>query len=80
MIILLKKFSITILLALIIFTSNANFTHALSVVPSSTSDNPYIKDLEIIDDNMYLLIKTIIIGNYKDNEINKSIKFIETLI
>lgn len=29
---------------------------------------------------MYLLIKTIIIGNYKDNEINKSIKFIETLI
>ncbi|EQK42751.1 hypothetical protein C672_1695 [[Clostridium] bifermentans ATCC 638] len=77
---MLKKFSIIILLTLIIFTSNANSTHALSFVPPSTSDNQYIKDLEIIDDSMYLLIKTIIMGNYKDNEINKSIKFIETLI
>ncbi|UAG16931.1 hypothetical protein [Paraclostridium bifermentans] len=67
-------------MTLIIFTSTASFTHALSLVPPSTSDNQYIKDLEIIDNNMYLLIKTIIMGNYKDTEINKSIKFIETLI
>ncbi|MGL5560370.1 MAG: hypothetical protein ACRDC3_14585 [Paraclostridium dentum] len=29
---------------------------------------------------MYLLTKAVIMGNYKEDEINKSIKFIETLI
>ncbi len=77
---MLKKFSIIIFITLIIFTSNINFSHALSITAPDSVNNQYIKDLEIIDNYMYLLTKSVIMGNYKEDEINKNIKFMETLI
>ncbi|KGJ49928.1 MULTISPECIES: hypothetical protein [Paraclostridium] len=77
---MLKKFSIIIFITLIIFTSNINVSHALSITAPDSVNNQYIKDLEIIDNYMYLLTKSVIMGNYKEDEINKNIKFIETLI
>ncbi|MBU5287943.1 hypothetical protein AALJ34_01485 [Paraclostridium bifermentans] len=57
-----------------------NFSHALSITAPNSVSNQYIQDLEIIDNYMYLLTKAVIMGNYKEDEINKNIKFIETLI
>ena len=75
-----KKLSIMLAITLILFTSNMNFSHALSVKAPDTGSNQYIKDLEIIDNYMYLLTKAVIMGTYKEDEINKNIKFMETLI
>lgn len=77
---MLKKLSIIIFITLIIFTSNINFSHALSITSPDSVNNQYIKDLEIIDNYMYLLTKSVIMGNYKEDEISKNIKFMETLI
>lgn len=77
---MLKKFSIIIFITLIIFTSNINFSHTLSITAPDSVSNQYIKDLEIIDNYMYLLTKSVIMGNYKEDEISKNIKFMETLI
>lgn len=77
---MLKKFSIIIFITLIIFTSNINFSHALSITSPDSVNNQYIKDLEIIDNYMYLLTKSVIMGNYKEDETSKNIKFMETLI
>ncbi|UOW69088.1 hypothetical protein [Paraclostridium bifermentans] len=77
---MLKKFSIIIFITLIIFTSNINFSHALNINSSDSVNNQYVKDLEIIDNYMYLLTKSVIMGNYKEDEISKNIKFMETLI
>lgn len=77
---MLRKFTIIIFITLIIFTSNMNFSHALSITAPNSVSNQYIQDLEIIDNYMYLLTKAVIMGNYKEDEINKNIKFIETLI
>ncbi|MDO7205620.1 hypothetical protein Q5M85_17450 [Paraclostridium bifermentans] len=75
-----KKLSIVLAITLILFTSNITFTHALIVTAPDSVSNQYIQDLERVDNDMYLLTKAVIMGNYKENEINKSIKFIETLI
>ncbi|WP_270670837.1 hypothetical protein [Paraclostridium bifermentans] len=75
-----KKLSIMLAITLILFTSNINFSHALSIKAPDTVSNQYIKDLEIIDNYMYLLTKAVIMGTYKEDEINKNIKFMETLI
>ncbi|WP_195334835.1 hypothetical protein [Paraclostridium bifermentans] len=77
---MLKKFSIIIFITLIIFTSNINFSHTLNITAPDSVSNQYIKDLEIIDNYMYLLTKSVIMGNYKEDEISKNIKFMETLI
>ncbi|KKY02063.1 hypothetical protein VN21_05190 [Paraclostridium benzoelyticum] len=77
---MLRKFTIIIFMTLIIFTSNMNFSHAISIAAPDSVSNQYIQDLEIIDNYMYLLTKAVIMGNYKEDEINKNIKFIETLI
>lgn len=77
---MLRKFTIIIFITLIIFTSNMNFSHALSIAAPDSFSNQYIQDLEIIDNNMYMLTKSVIMENYKVDEITKNIKFIETLI
>ena len=75
-----KKLSIVLAITLILFTSNITFTHAIIVTTPNSVSNQYIQDLERVDNDMYLLTKAVIMGDYKENEIDKSIKFIETLI
>lgn len=81
---LLKKFSIFIFITLILFTSNMNFSYSLNPIPTNSTINPYIKELEIINNHMYILIKSIVSvdlnNKYKKNEVINQIKFIETSI
>lgn len=85
---LLKKFSIFIFITLIFFTSNMNFSYSLNSIPTNSTINlpvnPYIKELEIIDNHMYILIKSIVRVDlnkkHKKNEVINQIKFIETSI
>ncbi|WP_148550321.1 hypothetical protein [Paraclostridium bifermentans] len=85
---LLKKFSIFIFITLILFTSNMNFSYSLNPIPTNSTINlpvnPYIKELEIIDNHMYILIKSIVRVDlnkkHKKNEVINQIKFIETSI
>lgn len=86
--ILLKKFSIFIFITLILFTSNMNFSYSINPIPTNSTINlpvnPYIKELEIIDNHMYILIKSIVRVDlnkkHKKNEVINQIKFIETSI
>lgn len=75
-----KKLSIVLAITLILFTSNITFTHAIIVTTPNSVSNQYIQDLERVDNDMYLLTKAVIMGDYKEDEIDRSIKFIETLI
>ena len=85
---LLKKFSIFIFITLILFTSNMNFSYSINPIPTNSTINlpvnPYIKELEIIDNHMYILIKSIVRVDlnkkHKKNEVINQIKFIETSI
>lgn len=85
---LLKKFSIFIFITLILFTSNMSFSYSLNPIPTNSTINlpvnPYIKELEIIDNHMYILIKSIVrvdlSNKHKRNEVMNQIKFIETSI
>ena len=85
---LLKKFSIFIFITLILFTINMNFSYSLNPIPTNSTINlpvnQYIKELEIIDNHMYILIKSIVRVDlnkkHKKNEVINQIKFIETSI
>lgn len=85
---LLKKFSVVLFITLILFTSNINFAYSLNPITTNSTItipvNPYIKELEIIDNHMYILIKSIVrvdlINKHKKNEVINQIKFIETSI
>ncbi|WP_290059804.1 hypothetical protein [Paraclostridium bifermentans] len=76
----LKKLSIVFAITLILFTSNMSFSHSLSASAPAPISNQSIKDLEFIDNNMYILIKYIVAGNYKVDKVDKDIKFIEVAI
>lgn len=84
----LKKLSIIFSIILIVFSSTINISFAindLNLISINTLDsdptaNEYIKDLEVIDNYMYLLIKSIISEGFDKNQVNKDIKYIETLI
>jgi len=75
-----KKLSIIFSIILIIFASSINVSSALSTVDPPPVSNEYIKKLEIIDNHMYLLVKSIVTGNFDKTQVNKEIKLIETLI
>lgn len=85
---LLKKFSVVLFITLILFTSNINFAYSLNPITTNSTItipvNPYIKELEIIDNHMYILIKSIVRVDlnkkHKKNEVINQIKFIETSI
>lgn len=85
---LFKKISVVLFITLILFTSNINFSYSLNPITTNSTINipvnPYIKELEIIDNHMYILIKSIVSVDlnkkHKKNEIINQIKFIETSI
>ena len=85
---LFKKISVVLFITLILFTSNMNFSYSLNPITTNSTINipvnPYIKELEIIDNHMYILIKSIVRVDlnkkHKKNEVINQIKFIETSI
>ena len=75
-----KKLNIVFAITLILFTSTISFSNACNVSVPVPISNRLIKDLELIDNNMYLLIKYVAAGNYKQDKVEKDIKFIEAAI
>ncbi|CEN74872.1 Uncharacterised protein [[Clostridium] sordellii] len=76
----IKKLSIIFSIVLILFSININTAYAFSTVTPPQVHNKYIKELEVIDNYMYLLVKCVASKKIDSSEINKDIKFVETLI
>ncbi|CEO07602.1 hypothetical protein QJR30_07150 [Paraclostridium sordellii] len=76
----IKKLSIVFSILLIIFTINVNTTYAFNSMAPQPIHNEYIKELEIVDNYMYLLVQSVATKNIDPTKVNKDIKFIETLI
>lgn len=76
----IKKLSIVFSILLIIFTINVNTTYAFNSMAPQLIHNEYIKELEIVDNYMYLLVQSVATKNIDPTKVNKDIKFIETLI
>ena len=76
----MKKRLITMLTIFLIVIVNSSQSFAISEVNPSPILNEYIKSLEIIDNHMNVLMKSIATPNANIAEINKDIKFIESLI
>jgi hypothetical protein len=75
-----KKLSIVFSIILIIFANSSNVSFAATSVNITDITNEYIESLEIIDNYMYVLMKSISTANFNEAQINKDIKFVETLI
>ena len=76
----MKKRLITILTIFLIVIVNSSESFAISEVNPSPILNEYIKSLEIIDNHMNILMKSIATPDANIAEISKDIKFIESLI
>jgi hypothetical protein len=76
----MKKRLITILTICLIVITNSSVSFAISEVNPNPILNKYINSLETIDGHMNVLMKSIATPNANTAEINKDIKFIETLI
>lgn len=76
----LKKLSIIFSVALLVFVSSVNITSAIEVSPPSSNNNEFIKTLDFLDNNMYVLIKSLSAENINTDEVNKQINFLNTLI
>ncbi len=75
-----KKISIIFSIILIIFANSSNVSFAATSVNITDVTNEYIKSLEIIDNYMHVLMKSISTANFNEAQVNKDIKFVETLI
>lgn len=75
----LKKLSIVLSVILIIFTSSTNISSANNISAPSPVDI-YVNDLELIDNSMYLLIKSIIKEDFDKDQVSKDVKYLESLI
>jgi hypothetical protein len=76
----IKKLSIMFALILVFFSININTTYSFNSIAPQPANNEYIKELNVIDNYMYLLIKSVATKHIDSNKIHKEIRFIETLI
>lgn len=75
----LKKLSIILSVILIVFASSTNISSARNI-SAPTSGDVYVNDLELIDNRMYLLIKSIIKEDFDKDQVSKDVKYLESLI
>lgn len=75
----LKKLSIILSVILIVFASSTNISSARNI-SAPTSGDVYVNDLELIDNSMYLLIKSIIKEDFDKDQVSKDVKYLESLI
>ncbi|EQK42750.1 putative lipoprotein [[Clostridium] bifermentans ATCC 638] len=76
----LKKLSVIFSISILILSSCINTIYALDVPPSDPFINSIDKDLDFLDSNMYVLIKSIASENLDVNAAKKQISFVRTLI
>ncbi len=76
----LKKLKIILSIALLIFISSANTTSAIKTLAPSSNNNEITKNLDYLDNHMYILIKSISAEEFNQGEVKKQIKFLRSLI
>lgn len=76
----LKKLSILTTIILFVFISNINASYSIEGYPSNSSLTSISKDLDFLDSNMYVLVKSISTENFDTNEAKIQIIFINSLI
>ncbi|WGX75112.1 hypothetical protein QJS64_13645 [Paraclostridium bifermentans] len=76
----LKKLSVITAIILFVFISNVNISYAIKVSPYDSSLNYISKDLDFLDSNMYVLIKSISAEDFDINGARRQISFINSLI
>lgn len=77
----LKKLSIIFSIALLVFVSSINISSAIEIsAPPKSAGNEYLKDLNIIDNSMYIVIKIISSDNYNKDEALKQVAYANSLL
>lgn len=76
----LKKLSILTTIILFVFISNINASYSIEVYPSDSSLTSISKDLDFLDSNMYVLVKSISTENFDISGARNQISFINSLI
>ncbi|KGJ49714.1 hypothetical protein KD33_07110 [Clostridium sp. NCR] len=76
----LKKLSIILSVAAFIFISSINTASAIEISAPTSNNNEIIKDLDFLDNSMYVLIKSISTEGFSPNEVKKQITFLNSLI
>lgn len=75
-----KKLSIMFLVAILIFISSINISSAIEISSPTRQGNEYTNDLNMIDNNMYLVIKLISKDNFNKDDAIKQINYADSLI
>lgn len=76
----LKKLSILTTIILFVFISNTNSSYSIKGYPSDSSLTSISKDLDFLDSNMYVLVKSISTENFDTSGARNQISFINSLI
>ncbi|UOW69087.1 hypothetical protein [Paraclostridium bifermentans] len=76
----LKKLSIIFSIALLIFIGSINTTSAIEISVPNLNSNEIVKNLDFLDNSMYILIKSISTEGFNQNEVKKQINFLKSLI
>lgn len=76
----LKKLSIIFSIALLIFIGSINTTSAIEISVPNLNSNEIVKNLDFLDNSMYILIKSISTEGFSQNEVKKQINFLKSLI
>lgn len=76
----LKKLFILTTIILFVFISNINASYSIKRYPSDSSLTSISKDLDFLDSNMYVLVKSISTENFDTSVARNQISFINSLI
>ena len=76
----LKKLSILTIIILFVFISNINASYSIERYPYDSSLTSISKDLDFLDSNMYVLVKSISTENFDIDGGRRQISFINSLI
>ena len=76
----LKKLSILFAVILVLFPCSIHTTSALNSIAPTKQSSEIIDELDRVDNQMYLIIKTICRDTFKKEDVKKEVKFVDTLI
>ncbi|KGJ49343.1 hypothetical protein [Paraclostridium dentum] len=75
-----KKLRIIIYIALLVFICSINTASAIEISSPTSNNNEITKNLDFLDNSMYILIKSISTEGFSQSEVKKQIDFLNSLI
>ncbi|MCU9813141.1 hypothetical protein [Paraclostridium sp. AKS81] len=70
-----KKLRIIIYIALLVFICSINTASAIEISSPTSNNNEITKNLDFLDNSMYILIKSISTEGFSQSEVKKQIDF-----